>query len=82
MKVNPAYICEKIHNESILHESDIHASAFRKRFHCEKIHEKKQERFYCEKIHNERQVIWKRFHCEKIHIVSAYTTNCWKRFHM
>ena len=82
MKVNPAYICEKFHNESILHESDIHASAFRNPFHCEKIHEKNRNIFYCEKIHNERQIICKRFHCEKIHIESVFTSNCWKRFHM
>ena len=82
MKVNPAYICEIFHNESILHESDIHASAYRNPFHCEKIHEKNRNSFHCEKIHNERQIICKRLHCEKIHNVSVFTSNCWKRFHM
>ena len=72
MKVNPAYICEKIHNESILHESDIHASAFRNPFHCEKIHKKNCNSFYREIFHNENQIICKRFHCEIFHIVNAY----------
>ena len=82
MKVNPAYICEKIHNESILHESDIHASAFRNPFHCEKIHKKNRNVFHCEKNHNEKQIICKRLHCEKNHIESVFISNCWKRFHM
>ena len=82
MKVITAYICEKNHNESILHESDIHASAFRNPFHCEKIHKKNRNVFHCEKNHNEKQIICKRLHCEKNHIESVFISNCWKRFHM
>jgi hypothetical protein len=57
-----AYICEKIHNESILHECPTHVSAFRKRFHCEKIHEKNRNIFFCEKFHE-----CKIFHCDFFH---------------
>ena len=72
MKINHCFHCEMFHNVSILHESDIHASAFRNPFHCEKIHKKNCNSFYREIFHNENQIICKRFHCEIFHIVNAY----------
>ena len=67
-KKRNAFSGEKIHNESASYESDIHVNAYKKRFHCEKIHENNQFRLHLWKISQWKY--WK--NVKKFTNVSAY----------